>query len=201
MMNFKILLEAQEALNSKYVPNWRTEVGIEQFVTATFTESAEWFESAPRSGGCITNGVQGWKWWKCNLTDDNQNKRIEVIDVLHFLMSSWLKLSDIDNILDHISKYDPMTNTEYKNNLCEILETYAFYSVASLRQDVKMSIEFGLDLLGVLLRESSMSWNQLEDGYYLKNKLNHARVEGGYMSGEYSKHDEEGNEDNRMLDV
>jgi hypothetical protein len=46
-----------------------------------------------------------------------------------------------------------------------------------------------------------MTWEDLENGYYQKNKLNHNRVEGGYMDGNYQKYDENGQEDNRKLSL
>jgi dimeric dUTPase (all-alpha-NTP-PPase superfamily) len=196
----KGLLEAQQMLNAKYVPNWRESVSLEQFLTAAFTELAEWFESAPRSGGVTTNGVEGWKWWKKNLEDDVQNKKVEVIDILHFMMSSWLLISDIDVIKLHLEKGGPNIIND-DSNLMNILNNFQAFIRYTCLKDIRLSVFSGVRTLKYLMKESDMTWEDLENGYYQKNKLNHNRVEGGYMDGNYQKYDENGQEDNRKLSL
>jgi len=198
--DFKTMINAQEELNNKFVHNWRESVSLEQQISAVQTELAEWFESAPRSGGVVTNGVFGWKWWKRNLSDDNQNKRIEVIDVWHFMMSTWLLLGNKETISHFINEFTPIENDF--SNLQNIHRTFASYVVFCFEKELENAIFTGMNLIHYLMLETDgMNWEDLEIGYFLKNKLNHTRVKGGYQDGNYQKHDENGQEDNRKLKV
>jgi dimeric dUTPase (all-alpha-NTP-PPase superfamily) len=198
--DFRTMLDAQEALNSKYNPTWRESVVIEQQLSAAFTELAEWFESAPRSGGVTTNGIRGWKFWKRNLEDDHQNKRIEVIDVWHFMMSVWLYLGTKDDVEHFVSKYNYCANNEM-SPLKKIHLYQAKFTMHSMEENLEKSVFAGMTLLKYLMDETDMTWSALENGYFVKNQLNHARVDGGYQDGHYTKHDENGNEDNASLNV
>ncbi len=199
--DIKALLDAQDALNTKYVPNWKESICIEQQLTASFTELAEWFESAPRSGSVETNGTPGWKWWKKSIQDDEQNKRVEIIDILHFMMITWMAISDKETISEIVNSFEPEIQ-ENESVLFNIQVYQAGYTLFSLEKDLEKSIKIGLNLLNLMIKETKdMTWEDLENGYYLKNNLNHQRIDGGYSTGEYSKHDENGQEDNRKLNV
>jgi dimeric dUTPase (all-alpha-NTP-PPase superfamily) len=197
--DLKSLLDAQEILNNKYVPNWRESISQEQKLSAVLTELAEWFESAPRSGGVMTNETPGWKWWKRNLEDDTQNKKIEIIDVLHFMLSSWMLMADKEDIVQISKTYQ--TQNLGTVPLLNIFKYFASYIVFTIEGEITPAIITGMGLLETLMEQSEMTWADLENGYFLKNNLNHARVDGGYRDGEYSKHDENGHEDNRKLEV
>lgn len=199
--DFRTMLDAQEALNNKYVPNWRESVVVEQQLSAAFTELAEWFESAPRSGSVTTNGIDGWKFWKRNLEDDHQNKRIEVIDVWHFMMSVWLYLGTKDNVEHFVTKYSYYNISKDYSPLKKIHLYQAKFTMYSLEENLEKSVFTGMTLLKYLMDETDMSWDALENGYFVKNQLNHTRVENGYQDGNYAKHDENGNEDNASLNV
>jgi dimeric dUTPase (all-alpha-NTP-PPase superfamily) len=197
---FNNILVAQEELNNKYNPTWRESVVMEQQLTAVYTELAEWFESAPRAGGVTTNGVDGWKFWKKNISCDIQNKKIEIIDVLHFLMSTWLMLGEKEAITELVNSYVPEKFPD-GSNLKNILRYHASYTTFCFEGVLNKAVYSGLCLLNVLMEESDMTWEDLENGYFLKNNLNHQRVENGYQEGNYAKHDANGHEDNRKLNV
>jgi hypothetical protein len=82
-----------------------------------------------------------------------------------------------------------------------ILKYFASYIVFTVEGVISSAVYSGMGLLETLMAQSEMTWEDLENGYYLKNNLNHTRVDGGYRDGDYSKHDEDGNEDNRKLDI
>jgi dimeric dUTPase (all-alpha-NTP-PPase superfamily) len=197
--DLKSLLDAQETLNNKYVPNWRESILQEQKLSAVLTELAEWFESAPRSGGVMTNETPGWKWWKRNLEDDTQNKKIEIIDVLHFMLSSWMLMADKEEIVQISKTYQTQNLSTVP--LLNIFKYFASYIVFTIEGDIKAAVYTGMGLLETLMEQSEMTWEDLENGYFLKNNLNHTRADGGYRDGEYSKYDENGHEDNRKLEV
>jgi dimeric dUTPase (all-alpha-NTP-PPase superfamily) len=197
--DLKSLLDAQEELNNKYVPNWRETISQAQQLSAVLTELAEWFESAPRSGGVMTNETPGWKWWKRNLEDDVQNKKVEIIDILHFMLSSWMLMADKEEIVNISKTYSTLNIGTVP--LENIFKYFASYVVFTIEKDINSAVYTGMGLLETLMSQSEMTWSDLENGYYLKNNLNHTRVDGGYRDGDYSKHDEDGNEDNRKLNI
>lgn len=197
--NIGILLDAQETLNEKYVPGWRNEINMEQYLTATLTEVAEFFESAPRSGGVQTTGTPGWKWWKKVLSDDEQNKKIEIIDVLHFVLGTWMLIGSKEEIIKAVQDYQFFDFGG--SNLMGFHKSYSSFTIYSIDGELESSILSGMNLMEYMMKETDMTWKGLEEGYFLKNKLNHSRIEGGYSEGTYSKHDENGQEDNRKLEV
>jgi hypothetical protein len=155
------LLEAQQRLNEKYVPNWRNSITLEQFLTATIIELAEWFKSAPKSGGISTNGVEGWNWLNDVVEDDVQNKKAKVVDIFSFMMSSWLLISDIETVavfLEFGCRELPNKNSNLMNIIINF-QTYIHYTYS---KDINMSISAGLRMIGRLLKESNMTWEDLD---------------------------------------
>jgi dimeric dUTPase (all-alpha-NTP-PPase superfamily) len=116
------------------------------------------------------------------------------------MLTSWLLISDIDIIKLHLEKsgLDIISND---SNLMNILNGFQGFIYYTYLRDIRMSVSSGVRMLKYLLKESDMTWEELENGYYQKNKLNHSRIEGGYTEGNYQKIDENGQEDNRKLEI
>lgn len=213
------LFEAQNKLNIHYSgSDWKETIPNISFVTAVFTELAEYFESAPRTG----TTPAGWKWWKKNLENDDQNSVIEVIDVLHFVLSILIKNKPFYVTLEECHfqyrKYklfsENTTDSNRSNDFVSLHNSYnGFYNTLTDFDDLEafsdeeifelycMLFYFGLDMVEIGSRLTNRSTEQIYDGYFLKNALNFERVNKGYMTGEYQKVDESGQEDNRKLEV
>jgi len=180
--DLKDLLEKQYELNEKYNgKNWER-VGEYKFKVAILTEYAELMESSP----------ENWKWWRKNLENDVQNQYIELVDILHFAMSYMMLTQSIDSLvewnIDLEKDYDLFTVENVDNTvpLVEFLQDPDLENFYLMLNSICVSL--GLD------------FSKQVEIYKQKNKLNHTRVDGGYMKGEYDK-TASGEEDNRQIDV
>lgn len=189
------LLIAQTELNKEYSGiGWYVDVNRLHFLTAAITEVAEFLESAPRIG---VVGTDGWKWWRKTLQNDDQNIKVEVVDVLHFTLSIMLQSSVktgqfIDPEVDTLMlSDDPFEG---------VLRSLAKLTISVCDKNASV-IDNSKELLVNLMRVTNITPDQLFDWYWKKNALNLERIRSGYMSGEYQKHDADGNEDNRKLNL
>jgi len=191
------LLNAQDELNKAYTgEDWRKNVNPYHLETAILTELAEWMESSPRVGA---EGTDGWKWWRLNLENDVQNQKVEAIDVLHFVLSSMMLHNTKETIMSKLGIAVDYIDNRFaiqKPNIGTVLNSYnAWYNT----HDTERGIVNGLILIMVVAKATSDDTSFMYDGYFKKNELNLQRIKSGYMSGDYQKHDENGNEDNRGL--
>lgn len=172
------MLVAQEELNGKYTADWRNDVKHEEIFTAVFTEVAEFLESSP----------QQWKWWKRSyLENDVQNQYIEIVDVIHFGLSYML----FNNTVEDIVRENEFTQLK-SGDLFESLEMFR----------VDNSLENFYNLIEKMVTYSpDLKSEELVRIYFEKLAINHKRVAGGYTEGTYQKHDEDGQEDNRVIEV
>jgi dimeric dUTPase (all-alpha-NTP-PPase superfamily) len=181
---FRNILVAQDELNKKYSgERWKETVSDKKFKSAIFTEIAEYLESSP----------EDWKWWK-NLKNDRQNQYIEVIDVVHFATSLMLKYNTIDELVDQFD-LNQMKRTyslrTKKTDLFKAINEFFEYP----NTDTFLFLIFSMTIFTKDLLVIQEVW----EGYFEKNKLNHIRIEGGYKEGKYEKINENGEEDNRQI--
>ena len=215
------LLEAQNELNIKYLgENWRDQISGSSIITAVFTETAEYLESAPRVSD-KEQKAEGWKWWKKVDINDEQNMAIEAIDVLHFILTYYLQLFPNKTYAEMASAYNDNVRYQFDGNGADevhdtqqritnilksfagfILNHYSRYMIVGKGEANFDAIDAApFILLENLYVEAGKSSDDIYNGYFKKNALNHKRVENGYSEGKYDKIDEDGNEDNRKLDV
>ena len=206
------ILDAQEKLNVHYSgADWATKIPNTSILTAVFTELAEYFESAPRTGQKDTNG---WKWWKPKVENDDQNSTIEIIDVLHFVLCILIKnkqnipftrcLAEFEDILPYRKDEDIFVGLHQE--YVDFAQLTILFDSCDMPQDEKDELYLSLFVSAMLLmyygaKAVKRTPEQIYDGYFLKNQLNFERVNGGYMTGDYKKIDENGQEDNRKLNV
>lgn len=217
------LFEAQDALNRKYLgDDWRSKVDEPSILIAIFTETAEFFESAPRSGDKTTEGVNSWKWWKPKKENDIQNMTVETIDVLHFVLAYYLKsfpsrtyeeLADAynENIrwqFDGVFADESRNTNQRGSNMLKqfagiIMNHYSRYMLDTRDRGEQNIAEFDSAMFMLLEQmwcECGKTSDEIYNGYFLKNKLNSDRIDGGYMEDKYEK-SQDGVEDNRKLEV
>lgn len=188
----KDLLKAQSDLNNAYVNNWIKEVPLSKWLCAFQCEWGEFLESTPR--------FYGHKWWKPTLEDDVQNSKVEIVDMLHFGLSiALLKNTDFD--------YNLVLNdfNDLKDDKDLSLERSQKAFILTCHTGIEGENEKFLSVFFYLLFTlcEYVHWNfdDLYNAYWKKNELNLQRIRGGYMEGKYQKVDNDGNEDNRKLDI
>ena len=180
------MLKLQSEINSAVNPDW-LKTGY-PFLRAALMEGAEAIDHA------------GWKWWK------KQDRvllalQMEIIDIWHFYLSAKLA-SNKGNIplaakelraqaeLKSVSvDFDSKTYTLTTLNLIEKLELLIGLAVSR-----RMSIP----LFSAIMKECSLSWDDLYQNYVGKNTLNLFRQANGYKEGTYRKI-WDGREDNEHL--
>jgi dimeric dUTPase (all-alpha-NTP-PPase superfamily) len=187
----KEMFQKQEELNEKYSGKEWKEIPNSKFGLAVFTEVAEYLES--------NTGV--FKWWK-PATIDKQNSIIEIVDVWHFGMSLIIKNEeeiDFEYMMKYIDKEDKgdfSSSDDLLNNCTDFLNTLM------TRPDDHRTLSSDLIyLMTSMMQQVGIDWDTVYNVYAQKNALNHKRVEGGYMTGDYVKVDAEGNEDNRAIQI
>lgn len=196
---FQKLLETQDTLNEKFVPDYKNKISTRQYGIALFNEIAEFMESTPK--------FENHKFWKPYLDDDIQNSKVEVIDILHFGLSIILK--ERERLEDHFEKL--FQKKEYILGSVEFFEIVGDLMIAinSLSNPEINKTSYSVEklfltsfkkLLSLMLQYLNMSFDDLYEGYFKKVKLNEERINGGYMKGKYEKV-KNGVEDNRKLDL
>lgn len=179
------MLALQYQMNATVNPDWLN--ANYPFLRAVIVEVGEALEHL------------GWKWWKKQSTDIDQTS-IELIDILHFMLSHALieAKGNIDLAAANLANasdparlslnFDGRTyflNTDPRN-LFELLAGLA----ASRRNE--------LCVLEACFKAFSLNWDNVYIKYISKNVLNIFRQENGYKSGTYIK-EWFGREDNIYL--
>jgi dimeric dUTPase (all-alpha-NTP-PPase superfamily) len=171
----KIMLDLQDAMNTKVNANWKSQ-GYEWY-RAIWVECAELLDH------------YGWKWWK-KQTPDTEQVALELIDIWHFGLSILLQSGlSLEQATAKIQNELKITTDEKDFRLD--LEKYASATL--------LDKQFHLGLFGRLMAGVNMSFDQLYRGYVGKNVLNFFRQDHGYKDGSYRKHWSDGREDNEHL--
>lgn len=121
----------------------------------------------------------GWKWWKGNykvgLTEANKKQvQLEVIDILHFLLSSWIELGDEKYLLENFNA--PCSAVDIEFAIARTLE-FATTGRADMMGEcwAKLAHCVGLTKQEIL------------ETYVQKYVLNKFRQDHGYKDGSYAK--------------
>lgn len=159
------LCAMQDTLNQMVHPEWTTQKFDWMF--AIIDECREIKEHL------------GWKWWKgtykVGLTEANKKQvQLEVIDILHFLLSSWIELGDEHYLLENF-------NTPYGPVELDYAVESTIRFAATGRDDwmgerwVKLAHGVGL------------TKQEIMETYVQKYVLNKFRQDHGYKDGSYVK--------------
>ncbi len=168
------MLDLQEAMNSKVNDNW-AKMGFSWY-RAIWIECAELLDH------------YGWKWWKKQTPDEDQVK-LELVDIWHFGLSILLLESDNrDDIAIAVEQ-----------GLAKARPSGDF--PADLEEFTRATLETkGFDVPGfaTLMAGIDLSFDELYTRYVGKNVLNFFRQDHGYQDGSYRKQ-WHGKEDNEHL--
>ncbi len=168
------MLELQDVMNTKVRSDWR-EAGFEWY-RAIWMEAAEMLEH------------YGWKWWKKQQPDSMQVK-LEVIDIVHFMLSIRLQQKgDIEDIAAGIA--NDFENAMQAEDIRKTIECLALLTLTD--QSAHFSFIAGI------MKYMEMPFDELYEIYIGKNVLNMFRQDNGYQDGSYQKI-WQGREDNEHL--
>jgi dimeric dUTPase (all-alpha-NTP-PPase superfamily) len=167
-----IMLELQDAMNSRVNPAWRE--ANNEWYRAIWTECAEMLDH------------YGWKWWKHQAPDLDQ-VRLELVDIMHFAMSDYLlQEADTGLVADRIIA--ELSKPESGNDIRAAIEVMAQSTIANR----SMHFSNFANIMALI----DMDFDHLYRMYVGKNVLNFFRQDHGYKDGSYTKlwDDKEDNE-------
>lgn len=180
----RYMLDMQRDLNNKL--SYKAKPNLLKYFLAVTVEAGELIESL------------GYKWWKDGEVDIT-NAKIEAIDMLHFILSSY-NLYEDNNTLEFnllVEEWDRINDTK------RTLDT----SVDS--RDLEYTYECVLDLLTIkefrnyvdLVNSLGMTKDEVFKLYLGKNVLNSFRANNGYKDNTYIKiwNSETKEEDNHIM--
>ena len=182
----KQMLALQGQMNATVNPDWLN--ANYPFLRAVVVEVAEALDH------------YGWKWWKKEQPDLEQ-VRLELVDILHFVLSHELLhfKGDLEQAAVSVTSksnpdqgsvlFDGVEHSLERGDTRRLLELLG--GLAAVRRSEIAVLEACFDSLG-------MSWDQITQQYVSKNVLNIFRQHNGYKAGTYVK-DWKGQEDNVHL--
>ena len=158
-----IMLEMQDAMNSRVNPDWRDAGNA--WYRAIWTECAEMLDH------------YGWKWWK-HQAPDLEQVRLELVDIMHFAMSDYL-LADNEVAAVAARIESELSSPKQDNDIRRAIETLAHSTIEN------RSMHFS-DFANVMAL-IEMDFEELYRTYVGKNVLNFFRQDRGYKEGSYIK--------------
>lgn len=183
------MLRMQDGMNCKVHPEW-----IEQ--------KFEWYRAAWIECAELMDHL-GYKWWKKQLCDEEQ-VRLEVIDIWHFALSSYFSTdTDIDTLAAQVFQQIEESAVLEDNDFRVVDWSDAQREAVRLSTEALASASLGKRIVPVkefwsLLNAVGLDLESLYVAYVGKNVLNFFRQDHGYKTGEYKKL-WQGREDNEHL--
>ena len=153
----------QEEHNAQVHPQWK-EQGYEYY-RAIWVECAEMLDHF------------GWKWWK-NQEPDIDQEKLELVDIWHFALSELIRSEQL-----HESLGAELANAEPIDSTPEIFRK----AIESLAISSLQSRSFKMSDFTYAMRTLPMDLKELFALYVGKTVLNRFRQDHGYKEGSYRK--------------
>jgi len=166
------MFASQKKLNDVVFPGWET--ANLNWLRAIRIEAAELVDSLD------------WKWWKKS-ENDWDNVEVELIDIIHFLVSYTL-ISNITDVSENFEKAKAYFKTaEDVINLTEELMFNTFMAVkGSLSKRIEAINEMWVNVFSIA-KTIGVDIKDIYKKYLGKNALNYFRTTHGYKDGSYKK--------------
>jgi len=169
---FKEVVDLQDKFNKKVHHEWQKQ--NYNWDRAVWVECAELMDS------------MSYKWWKKQEVD-YENIKMELVDILHFLLSEGIEVFGKDRLAEHLRDVYGWLSPKLEGieSYRGQVEKIVYWSVER-RQNREYRLLFRLELLFQL-------WNSVTDNedifkYYIaKNVLNTFRNKNSYKNGSYIK--------------
>jgi dimeric dUTPase (all-alpha-NTP-PPase superfamily) len=179
--DFRKTLELQASLNNTYSgENWRKTVSTTKFLTAAFTEIAEFLESIPST----------WKWWKKQEDATWESQVMEVIDVYHFMVSCLIQYWDHDTLVEEwdedmqINEFpeEPINTDSIINELMYEFDQFRnlLQRLTHLQYDMPYAVLHFQKVIYCMAKMVGLDEPTLFKFYENKNAINFQRVASGY---------------------
>jgi dimeric dUTPase (all-alpha-NTP-PPase superfamily) len=170
---FQQIVNLQNEFNNVINPEWRN--AEYDFDTAIWVEAVELIDSFH------------WAWWKDGV-DNLANAKVEVVDILHFLLSEWM----IENQPNLASNLADSSNRAAWGRWASYRGKGKKYYIYSVKYFLKNhSRLYGVDSIDGFITSLATplfaSPEELINMYLAKNILNKIRQEFGYKLGTYIK--------------
>lgn len=197
------LFRLQGLANDAMSTDWRTSTNNEiAYYRASYVEAAEALQS------------YGYKWWKKE-TPNEFHVKMELIDILHFVISDELRdfykeierqgieLTDTDRVNSLMAEHATLYFNEWYSTHHLFEDTLEEATVQSLidqfMYDTLENLQGSWPMLALLFEKLEMSPNAVYGFYVGKNVLNRFRDEFGQKEGKYHRTWHEGLDDNDVL--
>ena len=179
---FNKMLNKQEELNNLTYPTWKEKLTTVDWQSAILVETGELLESF------------GYKWWKKQIADID-NVKVELIDILHFLLSNLLYISldeylkrKIENCIFYA--YMEFCEEGFNDTYLDIRNDFQFKKILlkliHSNEDTEDML-FQFFLLAKLFKYVGMNFDEVYRAYFIKNILNEFRQKNGCKNGTYKK--------------
>lgn len=122
-------------------------------------------------------------WYYCDdcagfLVVDKNPLLEEYVDCLHFILSIGLEIGYTEFDEEKMNEYFAQVSEEEQNNITGHFIAINYITSCMLENEIHYEQAF-FEILS-LGERLGFTWEQIEEGYYAKNKVNHARQESGY---------------------
>lgn len=168
------MLELQVDINSRVNPEW---------IGANYN----WYR-AIQVKGLEAIELHDWKWWKQRPAADMNQLRMELVDIWHFTLSTFLqdKQGNTNSALkEMLAEFNQHQKSVTFDNKCFELAQMPVLDKLDLLVGLAAARRVSLALFDSLLADCEMSWTDLFKQYIGKNVLNFFRQDHGYKEGTY----------------
>ena len=184
----------QDSLNKFLVgENWREEIPSYKILSAILSEIGELVDST------------GFKWWTKQDVDEN-NIKIEIVDIWHFLLTWFLKHNKdekwiIEGIVDNMieTHEDTLIYNAYLGvNKYEVLIDDLISFIYWLKKEDKNYMFEAFNSFSTIIADMDIFLDEFDEIYRKKVEINKERKKRGYDKDSSKKYIE-GKEDNELL--
>jgi dimeric dUTPase (all-alpha-NTP-PPase superfamily) len=168
------MLELQADINSRVNPEW---------IGANYN----WYR-ALQVKGLEAIELHDWKWWKQRPAADMNQLRMELVDIWHFTLSTFLQDKQGNTALalkEMLAEFNLQQKSVTFDNKHFDLAQMPVLDKLDLLVGLAAAKRVNLALFDSLLTDCEMSWTDLFKQYIGKNVLNFFRQDHGYKEGTY----------------
>ena len=170
------MCQLQDKLNKVIDNNWIHKRTLRDFYIAIHQEVAELIDTYP------------WKWWK-HMKEDIENRKVELVDIWHFIMSYWMIEANNRGYTDYV-KYAAKGLYDAYNMTSKFADSSVFTNITELSHYFIPGNNYytgTLVFFGIIKNIFDDNFKEFAKLYYAKNILNIIRQEKGYKDGSYLK--------------